>query len=242
MFTTINWTPTHLDKEYWYQSTYRILSGSDLSSWTNLSTTGPGINLNYGGTPPTINLADLNGKDSFSFLATSVATLTSPSNVVTVSPGSAYSLSFVHKGPTLGVNEYYSLVDLVSTSMANSATLYYTNIATFPTFYLQVGNTACTIIGCNFTQTNWHYIILNYNGGGDVTNVANYTLYINGVVQTLTSQANGGGAATLNKMGNAAGGPATNGGRWIELFLSNTPLTGDNLKGAKSYFQGMYKL
>ena len=241
------WNPTNLtNKLWWYRSDSKVTSGSDVTNWTQLSTDvgAVGVDLTaFAGLFPQVITAAINGQDALQFVTNGQATNTSPTNAVVVSQSSAFSISYVHAGPTLSLGTFYALFTVAGATAADSITLFYTNLTGLPVFYFQAGNGTVEVISIpDFNITNYHYVTINYNGGGSYATAGNWTIYLNSVSQTVATATSSGGAGTTNVIGDTSGGGGPNGGNHVEEFMISSQLTGADLTGANSYFQSRYGL
>lgn len=240
------WTPATLTtKQWWYRSDTRVLSGSDLTTWNQLSADGgaTGINLVFTSAWPQLVAAAINGHDAFQFPAGTVKGSTSPNPSTIIDPSSAFSFAYVHKSPVLGSGTFYALWTLAGSNAANSATLFYTNLTALPVFYFQLGNGTVALVSVpDFTISNYHYVIVSYNGGGSYGTAGNWAIYVNGVSQTVSSVSTSGGNTATNTIGDGSGGGASNAGNHVEEFFATQALTGADLTGAVTYFSTRYGL
>lgn len=240
----LSWTPSAMTNEYWLRSDQAVLSGSNVTSWTNLSPTGSVPNVGFTGTAPAVQTAAVNGRDSFLFATNTIGTLTSPTTLTVVDTNTPFCLSYVHKGPSLAVDTFYALFTLSGASAASSMTLFYTALTGLPVFYFQNGNSTVTLVKIpNFDITQWHYVAISYNGGGDFSNGGNWKIYLNGVSQTITTNSTSGGNTAHNQIGDGSGGGAANAGQYTEVFMSpSQQLVGGDLVGVRSYYKLLYNL
>ena len=240
-------TPAALtNKLWWYRSDSKITSGSDVTNWLQLSTDVGAVGTDltsFSGLFPQVITAALNGQDALQFVTSGQATNTSPTNAAVVSPSTPFSISYVHAGPTLSLGTFYALFTVAGATAAESITLFYTNLTGLPVFYFQAGNGTVEVISIpDFNITNYHYVTINYNGGGSYATAGNWAIYLNSVSQTVSTATSSGGAGTTNVIGDTSGGGGPNGGNHVEEFMIPSQLTGADLTNANSYFQSRYGL
>lgn len=239
------WSPSDLaNKLYWYRSDNVTLSGpTDVTFWPTKTIGTPGIDLNFGSVPsPQYSTNVVNGKPAILFQEDSQADSTSPQNEVVLDINTPWALTYVHKGPSLTLGTYYSLVIQSGAFATESATLFYTNLSGLPVFYYQVGDSTVEIISIpDFDITQWHSIIINYNGGGDLKDPTNYTIYLNGISQTVSSVTSSGGDSPANKVGDASAGLPVDAGYYTELIsVTNGNILGTDLTDLLTYYNARY--
>lgn len=238
------WTPLNLaNKLYWYRSDDVTLSGSDVTMWPTMTSGTNGVDLNFNTTPkPQYFTNFLNGQAALQFQNSSAAGSTSPSSDITIGDSIPWAVSYVHKGPSLTSGTYYSNFMLSGVDDSHSATLFYTNLSGLPVFYFQVGTGTVTVITIpDFDITQWHTIIINYDGSGNLQDPTKYTIYLNGVSQTVSAQSETGGGNTDNQIGDVSGGGAVNAGYYTEIIsCTSGEITGVDLTGILSYYNTLY--
>ena len=184
-----NWTPKYLTNlELFINSGIVTPLGGPVTNWNDQSGKGNDV-ISWGSNQPTvitngfstgINAIDLTALDAGVWAAgTPMYDPTQPFMIAMVIKGSSFdTTSSYYTLQTLrasGTNPYFSMYFLGS-----SYSGYYTRC-----FGLSDASTA--IIGTNaFTYTNWNYIYLSYNGAG-TGSASNYSLYINGISQSLST-------------------------------------------------------
>ncbi len=120
-----------------------------------------------------------------------------------------YTLCGVVDLTTLGSADYFAMLQLAGASPALSVTWYFTGSSFSTTWYWQLGNGTCDIIGniTAFDAASPFSYIWTYDGSGNRTNPASYTLKINNVPITLKYFSSGGGNVQFNWLGNQGDSP-----------------------------------